>query len=271
MANSTSTDLEDVFDMSPKELLESLHITGTVLAAIMMGLSPLVTFFGARLLKPTIGAVGFCLGGYGAFLGMEALVPYLGEAQLGIKILIVVVVAVLAAVIMVSAYKASMFTLGAVGGGLGANALWVIICAELGENPHIGFRIGAVALVAIICGFVTYKAMGLVVKVITPFIGGFMFISGLDHLGKEVFNWWDTNPFDPSPNGSFFGRPDQLISEEPVHAGVLIGIWVLLTGLGLWWQFRDPKNKNQYKEAPRRESQVPYADPYFYPPSPYQP
>ena len=83
----------------------------------------------------------------------------------------------------------------------------MLVCVNYPWGNNLAIRIPAIAVFAILCGIAAYYLMEVVLKVITPFLGGYMFTAGVCFLGRVYLEWWETSPFDPSAGAEgFFGR-----------------------------------------------------------------
>jgi hypothetical protein len=254
VGNTTATSINDYVN----DVIQNQQIPEMVLPIIMMVCALPICFFGAKLFKATVGVLGFLLGAYGSFLALDAMKEYIGELSISVGMIIICVCGVIAAATLVCLYSFSVFTVGALGGGLLANMIYVIVIGNMEYPDYLYVRIPAIMVVALIGGLLAIKFMEIVLKAVTPFVGGYMLVAGVDYFGRAAFGWWRTSPFDPSPKGSFFGHPEKALREEPAHVGGLLGLWAVLVVLGLCVQYRQKDKKHvgsRYRRASPRERQ----------------
>lgn len=224
-----------------------------VLACVLLAASPFYTFVGARLFRPTVAAVAFAAGGYGALYLLCRASSQACE-QHTVRVPVVVACGAVAASVVHSLFGAAVFTAGAVGGAVAVQA-----AARAAEGAGAGDLSGgpawahpaALGAGALAGAGVSFWVLERVARVLTAFVGAYMAVAGADHWA-----WRAGEVREPTlAPGRFFAAHERL----ECHSGwcrALVALWGLLFVAGVAAQFgrkRSAANpRRQYAGARRR-------------------
>jgi hypothetical protein len=212
--------------------MEVMHwLNADIIAVIAFLISPVLIFYGQKSFRFVMGAVGGVLAGYGMSVGFET---HGHNISLAAQIFICIVVGVVGCVVLIYAYYLGIFVVGAVGGLLLSNVIYQLVVQHNEVTPDDTTQHIVLICVAIICGFIALCFSEFLLRLITPFIGGYLFVAAIDHLGGRV-GWW-TATLDPTSgffrSSTYFGCPSGSKS-----CNSLLGVWLALFILGVIVQF----------------------------------
>lgn len=187
----------------------------------------LICFWGYRLLKLTLGVMGFIAGATGGWaVGLS-----LGTGNSGIALVCALLGGVIGAVLCIWLFLLGVFLLGASAGAIVATALF----SAAGNQPQPIL----VLLLAIVFGVIALVMQKFMIIVSTAFIGSYLVTAGVLHLlagGQNVSPLW----FDHLQQGS---------------AGILgyaaLVVWLILGLGGASFQYRSRRRR---EEATRNET-----------------
>jgi len=221
-----------------------------VLAMIMLLTSPVFTFFGIRFVYPVLGLMGLSAGGYGMYLLLNIIKSYTGLviAQ-NYQIIAILIAGVVASVILVKMTRVGIFVLGGAGMLFAGNAAfnfavstWMTTIPANIETYHIAVMVISALIGGILAIYFVEKV---VVRILSAFVGGYMFVGSFDYgLGRAKAV--AVTPL--APTVFLTGDPGTFACSAQVHCYVLIVVWLLLFFAGVWVQFKFYKDKNgKYK------------------------
>ena len=169
---SIAPDLTDTLDQIE-------NVNQITLAALLVIGGCIVTFFGAKLFKQFIFFIGFVAGTLFTYFIMNNIDI---DTTLRIHLLISCGVGIFLGFICVAIYKMAVFTTGAIAGLILSQFVWQFIVSHfpnsfLMEHSEI-CNVALCCGCAIICGFVAFKCMDVLLRGLTAFIGSFMVASG---------------------------------------------------------------------------------------------
>lgn len=159
-------------------------------------------------------------------------------------------------VLLVSVYKASVVACGMVAGMLMTNLVYQLLASNIEEveDDNETLRIGVTITLAIIGGALALWLHKIVLRTLTAFVGGYMFVAGVDHWAVE-FGAWEFPSLDPMPNegDGFFADPLQFeCGADDYSCWSLVGVWLLLFSAGLWYQNRMRKKMKEGGPPPQQ-------------------
>ncbi len=200
---------------------------GQITAPLAIALGVLICFWGYRLLKLTLGVMGFIIGSTGGWtVGLS-----LGTGNSGIALICAIIGGVICAVLCIWLFFLGIFLLGASAGTIMATALF----HAAGNQPQPV----VVLVLAIVFGVIALGLQKLMIIVSTAFSGSYLVTAGLLHLlagGQDVSPLW----FDHLQQGS---------------AGILgYAVLVFWLILGLAGVSRQYKGRRRREEATRKET-----------------
>jgi hypothetical protein len=184
-----------------------MTIASSTAAVLAIALGGLICFFGYRLLRVTLGIVGF---GVGFALGgmVASLISNITPVFL---LIIAVASGVLGAILAAVLYKAGVFLLGAGAGALIAS----LALAGAGNTQSVLIAIAA----AIVGGVLTLLLQRTLVSVLTAFGGAWGGVAGVFHL----VGWYDLSA-DPATLAT--------VRSDGSHFWIIVGCWLVLGTLG---------------------------------------
>ena len=200
---------------------------GQITAPLAVAMGILICFWGYRLLKLTLGVMGFIAGATGGWAVGLSLAP----GNNGIALVCAVIGGVIGAVLCIWLFFLGIFLLGASAGAIVATALF----SAAGNQPQPIL----VLVVAIVFGLIALVMQKLMIVVSTAFIGSYLITAGIVHLltgAKDVSALW----FDHLQPGS---------------AGILgyaaLVFWLVLGLAGGSFQYGSRRSR---EEATRKET-----------------
>ena len=204
--------------------MKDLAIQITAPLALVAGL--LVCFYGQRLIKVTLGLVGFVAGAAGGWAAAGALAP--GNSQTGF-------VCLLAGGVVVALLCFWLFHLGIfiAGAGVGAVAVSAVLRA-IGQPVEPL----SILIAAVVCGLLALWLQKFMLVLSTAFLGSYLITAAVIHFlsgNQEIHPLW----FD----GNALKSGDRL-------AYVALGLWLICGVLGMRFQYgRGKKEKAEGKPA----------------------
>lgn len=182
-------------------------------------LGALVCFWGYRLLRATLGMVGFTVG---AFLG-AAVASSVFHASPAFVLVVSVVAGILGGVLAVVLYKVGVFLLGAGGAALVAG----VIIAGAGGVP----RMFVLVLFGIAGGVLTLLLQRPLVSILTAFAGAWAVAAGV----FQLCGWY----------GAGYGYHELVNLRSSVqHFGWMLALWAALGIAGAIVQLRKHRRKD---------------------------
>ena len=143
---------------------------GQITAPLAVAVGILICFWGYRLLKLTLGVMGFIAGATGGWAVGLSLAP----SNSGIAVICAIVGGVIGAVLCIWLFLLGVFLLGASAGAIVATALF----STAGNQPQPIL----VLVLAIVFGIIAMVMQKLMIVVCTAFSGSYLVAVGLLHL-----------------------------------------------------------------------------------------
>jgi uncharacterized protein DUF4203 len=202
-------------------------MAGQITAPLAVAVGLLICFLGYRLLKLTLGVMGFIIGATGGWAAGLSL----AQSNNGIALLCAVIGGVIGAVLCIWLFFLGIFLLGASAGTIVATALF----HAAGNQPQPIL----VLVLAVVFGLIALVLQKLMIIVSTAFSGSYLVIAGLSHLlagGQNVSPLW----FDQLQHGS-----------TGILGYVALVFWLVLALAGGSFQY---KGRRRREEATRNES-----------------
>jgi hypothetical protein len=201
---------------------------GEISAPLVVAVGLLTCFLGYRLLKMTLGIMGFIAGASaGGALGSS-----LEPGNSGIALVCAVIGAVIGAVLYIWLFYLGIFLLGASAGAVVAAALF----NAAGNQPQPGFLLG----IATVFGVLALVFRKFMIIVSTAFLGSYLVMAGLFHLVPGLQNqsplWF--NHAQPGSGGSL--------------GYIALAVWLILGMAGMSFQHRAHRTK---EPAPRGKAE----------------
>eukprot|EP00742_Colponemidia_sp_Colp-10_P011551 GILJ01012845.1.p1 GENE.GILJ01012845.1~~GILJ01012845.1.p1 ORF type:complete len:233 (+),score=29.17 GILJ01012845.1:483-1181(+) len=221
-------------------MLDVVHTSvSNVLAAILVLSSPLLLFFGARLVKYVVGISGFLVGAYFGFilaLKLDAIgyVPLIGAAVGG----------VIGIIVFGCILRYAIGLIGFIAGMLAANFIYQV---ALSHSTLTGTAVPAVQVIVVIIG----GAIGAILlryfqhaflAAVTAFVGGYAAAAGVGHFCQE-FGWIDFAPLQPE---SFLSNADEknfACTEAECWGFVIMWFALAVIGFTVQMKFVRPREK----------------------------
>ena len=200
---------------------------GQIAAPLAVAVGILICFWGYRLLKLTLGVMGFIAGATGGWAVGLSLAP----SNSGIAVICAIVGGVIGAVLCIWLFLLGVFLLGASAGAIVATALF----SAAGNQPQPIL----VLVLAIVFGIIAMVMQKLMIVVCTAFSGSYLVTAGLLHLlagGQHVSPLW----FDQLQHGS-----------AGILGYVALVFWLVLALAGGSFQYRGRRRR---EEAARNET-----------------
>lgn len=176
-------------------------------AWIMLLASPLFILFGARLFRWMLVVLGFLVSSLGVQLALQRLDLWHDMAPTPAA-LVLTLTGLLGAWALSSLWTAGMFVLGGTAAVLLVNALHQFIAERAGSGGETGtaLRWAILSGVFLAGGLLSAKTWKSVLRVLTAFVGSYMAIAAIDHIGgPHGFGWWSTDSL--CPLHGFFQYP----------------------------------------------------------------
>jgi hypothetical protein len=154
---------------------------GQITAPLAVAVGILICFWGYRLLKLTLGVMGFIAGATGGWAVGLSLAP----GNNGIALVCAIIGGVIGAALCIWLFFLGIFLLGASAGAIVATALF----SAAGNQPQPIL----VLLLAIVFGVIALVMQKLMIVVSTAFIGSYLITAGIVHLltgAKDVSALW---------------------------------------------------------------------------------
>src|ERR1017187_1437733 len=196
-------------------------LAGQITAPLAVAVGILICLWGYRLVKLTLGVMGFIIGAAGGWtLGLS-----LGTGNNGIALICAIIVGVICAVLCIWLFFLSIFLLGASAGAIVATALF----HAAGNQPQPIL----VLLLAIVFGVIALVMQKFMIIVSTAFIGSYLITAGIVHLltgAKDVSVLW----FDHLQPGS-----------AGILGYVALVFWLVLGLAGVSFQYRGRRRKDE--------------------------
>ncbi|HWH71451.1 MAG TPA: DUF4203 domain-containing protein [Candidatus Sulfotelmatobacter sp.] len=201
---------------------------GQLAAPLAVAVGILICFWGYRILKLSLGIIGFIAGAVGGWQIGLSLVP----SSNAIALVCAILGALVGAVLCVWLFFLGIFLLGASAGTITASALF----STAGHQPHPILLLAC----AIAFGIVALLIQKLMIIVSTTFSGAYLITAGILHLltgGQNSLPLW----FDYSHSSS-----------AGLLGFVVLGCWLVLGLAGVGFQYRGSRRRD---EAARHEVQ----------------
>jgi hypothetical protein len=202
-------------------------LAGQITAPLAVAVGILICLWGYRLVKLTLGVMGFIIGAAGGWtLGLS-----LGTGNNGIALICAIIVGVICAVLCIWLFFLGIFLLGASAGAVVATALF----HAAGNQPQPIL----VLVLALVFGVIALVLQKLMIIVSTAFSGSYLVTAGLLHLlagGQHVSPLW----FDQLQHGS-----------AGILGYVALVFWLVLALAGGSFQYRGRRRR---EEAARNET-----------------
>ena len=202
-------------------------LAGQITAPLAVAVGILICLWGYRLVKLTLGVMGFIIGAAGGWtLGLS-----LGTGNNGIALICAIIGGVICAVLCIWLFFLGIFLLGASAGAVVATALF----HAAGNQPQLIL----VLVLALVFGVIALVLQKLMIIVSTAFSGSYLVTAGLLHLltgGQHVSTLW----FDQLQHGS-----------AGILGYVALVFWLVLALAGGSFQYR---GRRRWEEAARNET-----------------
>jgi len=214
-------------------------------------LFPVFAFWGYKFHKVMLGITGVAFGGYLAYYLLSVLETSFssyvgGSISINTKCIIIAVVAICSGVLMVKITKLGVFLLGASAGVFGGNILFAFVISNWIDANSLPanvlyFKLGSLAIMAIIAGIITLKLFQrLLVRIFTALIGGYLLVGGGDYF------LWRFGVFDVAtyaPNEFLSSNPDNFTCAANLTCWIELIVWAVVWIIGVWYQFRTKDEK----------------------------
>jgi len=206
-----------------------------VVAAVVILLSgALVCFFGYRLFRTVIVAIGFVIG-FGVCYSL--LVAYAGMEEWA-NILISIIPGLAVAILMHLVYRAAVFTCGFLAGFLALSAVVYGFVGTYVTDDQVWFEVTYWVLLTVICvlcgaGALFFEKIAIVVA--TAFIGAYGCTVALDY-----FVYIDDAQFATVTYNVFAGNPVNFDTQWIAY--VMLAVWIVGSLVGVMYQLRSTRN-----------------------------
>jgi hypothetical protein len=235
-----------------KPMVEPLAALDASIVSVTLILSPFVIFDGARLCGHSLLVIGFFVGCYGGYVLVGITATVTTEVSLLVAVVICLLSGIMGWLLLVKAYACSVVFTGACSGALLGNLVWVTMIARHATETALPYRVLLTIAMFLFGGFAAACFMRRVLVVLTPFLGAYIFVAGLDHCGATYLEWWSTSPFDPSSSGQIDANWNEAAIRNDKHVILLLVLWLSLFLAGTYRQARKMQTNNQkirYQQA----------------------
>jgi len=198
------------------------EVDADILACVLFLASPIFIFWGQLTFRWIVGALGFVFGGYGAYL----LLQEYASISVGLEAFIIFAAAVVGCLLVMGVVLFGVFVCGALAGILLGNAIVQLVAAQRGGVSD-ATQLGVVIACAVIVGVIAVLCMNQLLRLLTAFVGGYMFVSAIDHLTYRVWN----QPPSLDASSGFFRHPRDFQCND-TECYVLLGVWAFLFAIG---------------------------------------